>query len=81
MRQKALTTANGSDLHHHNRTYRWRDWLKKNTTKTGQVVLPEVLEWSGVAVIKEAYRIYKEKREDIQQDCLAQQTEMFTTGV
>ena len=25
------------------------DWLKKNTTKTGQVVLPEVLEWSGVA--------------------------------
>ena len=37
------------------------DWLKKNTTKTGQVVLPEVLEWSGVAVIKEAYRIYKER--------------------
>ena len=37
------------------------DWLKKNTTKTGQVVLPEALEWSGVAVIKEAYRIYKER--------------------
>lgn len=37
------------------------DWLKKNTTKTGQVVLPEALEWGGVAVIKEAYRIYKER--------------------
>ena len=44
------------------------DWLKKNTTKTGQVVLPEVLEWSGVVV-------------QLVQDCLAQQTEMFTTGV
>ena len=32
-----------------------------NATKTGQVVLPEALEWSGVAVIKEAYRIYKER--------------------
>ena len=37
------------------------DWLKKNTTKTGQVVLPEALEWGGIAVIKEAYRIYKER--------------------
>ena len=37
------------------------DWLKKNTTTTGQVVLPEALEWGGVAVIKEAYRIYKER--------------------
>lgn len=37
------------------------DWLKKNTAKTGQVVLPEALEWGGVAVIKEAYRIYKER--------------------
>ena len=36
------------------------DWLKKSTTKTGQVVLPEALKWGGVAVIKEAYRIYKE---------------------
>ncbi len=37
------------------------DWLKKSVTQTGQVVNPEALEWGGVAVIKEAYRIYKEK--------------------
>lgn len=37
------------------------DWLKKSTTQTGQVVDPECLEWGGVAVIKEAYRIYKER--------------------
>ena len=37
------------------------DWLKKSVSQTGQVVDPECLEWGGVAVIKEAYRIYKEK--------------------
>lgn len=38
------------------------DWLKKNTAAAGQVVLPESLEWSGVAVIKEAYRIFIERK-------------------
>ncbi len=37
------------------------DWLKKYVGQTGQVVDPECLEWAGVAVIKEAYRIYKER--------------------
>lgn len=37
------------------------DWLKKSSTKAGLVVDPEALEWAGVAVIKEAYRIYKER--------------------
>lgn len=34
------------------------DWLKKSTKG---IVDPECLEWAGVAVIKEAYRIYKER--------------------
>lgn len=37
------------------------DWLKKYTTETGMIVDPECLEWAGVAVMKEAYRIYKER--------------------
>lgn len=37
------------------------DWLKKYTSEVGQVVDPEALEWGGVAVIKEAYRIYQER--------------------
>lgn len=37
------------------------DWLKKYVNNTGMVVDPEALEWGGVAVIKEAYRIYKER--------------------
>lgn len=37
------------------------DWLKKSTAAEGYVIKPEALEWGGVAVIKEAYRIYKEK--------------------
>ncbi len=37
------------------------DWMKAYTAKIGQVVNPECLEWAGVAVIKEAYRIYKER--------------------
>lgn len=34
------------------------DWLKKSTKG---IVDPECMEWAGVAVIKEAYRIYKER--------------------
>ena len=37
------------------------DWLKKYSTQQGLVLMPEALEWGGVAVIKEAYRIYKER--------------------
>lgn len=37
------------------------DWMKRNTAQTGQIVDPECLEWAGVAVMKEAYRIYKER--------------------
>lgn len=37
------------------------DWLKKSGEKEGAVLDPEALEWGGVAVIKEAYRIYKER--------------------
>lgn len=37
------------------------DWLKKYVTKSGMVVDPEALEWGGVAVIKKAYQIYKER--------------------
>ena len=37
------------------------DWLKKYVNKTGMVVDPECLEWAGVAVIKEAYCIYKKR--------------------
>jgi len=37
------------------------DWLKKYVSLTGLVVKPECLEWAGIAVIKEAYRIYIER--------------------
>jgi len=37
------------------------DWMKQFTNETGLVVNPECLEWAGVAVMKEAYRIYKER--------------------
>ncbi len=37
------------------------DWIKKYVNETGLIVDPECLEWGGVAVIKEAYRIYQEK--------------------
>lgn len=37
------------------------DWMKEYVNQTGMVVEPECLEWAGVAVIKEAYRIYKER--------------------
>jgi len=37
------------------------DWLKKYVNETGMIVDPEALEWAGVAVFKEAYRIYKKR--------------------
>lgn len=37
------------------------DWMKAYVNQTGMIVEPECLEWAGVAVIKEAYRIYKER--------------------
>lgn len=37
------------------------DWMKKSCETAGTAVIPEALEWAGVAVIKEAYRIYKER--------------------
>ncbi len=37
------------------------DWLKERVKETGQIVEPECLEWGGVAVIKRAYRIYRER--------------------
>lgn len=37
------------------------DWMKEYVNQTGMIVDPECLEWAGVAVIKEAYRIYKER--------------------
>jgi len=37
------------------------DWVKACVNKTGDVIKPEALEWAGVAVIKEAYRIFKER--------------------
>lgn len=37
------------------------DWLKQYVTDSGMLVSPECLEWAGVAVMKEAYRIYKER--------------------
>ncbi len=37
------------------------DWLKKYIDEMDRLVNPECLEWAGVAVMKEAYRIYKER--------------------
>lgn len=37
------------------------DWMKRYVTETGMVVEPECLEWAGIAVMKEAYRIYQER--------------------
>ena len=37
------------------------DWLKKQVNQMGIAVMPECLEWAGVAVIKEAYRIYRQR--------------------
>ncbi len=37
------------------------DWLKEAVKRDNVIVDPEILEWAGVAVIKEADRIYKER--------------------
>ena len=37
------------------------DWLKVVANKEDVIVDPEYLEWAGVAVMKNAYRIYKER--------------------
>jgi len=37
------------------------DWLKVVANKEDIIVDPEYLEWAGVAVMKNAYRIYKER--------------------
>ncbi len=37
------------------------DWLKKYVNDSDILVEPECLEWAGIAVIKEAYRIYKKR--------------------
>ena len=37
------------------------DWLKVVTDKDDVIVDPEYLEWAGVAVMKNAYRIYRER--------------------
>ncbi len=37
------------------------DWLKKYTNDNDILVDPECLEWAGLAVMKEAYRIYKQR--------------------
>lgn len=37
------------------------DWLKKSVAKEGLAVVPDALEWAGVAVFKNAYKIYKER--------------------
>ncbi len=37
------------------------DWLKASCTANNLAIKPEAAEWAGVAVIKEAYRIYNEK--------------------
>lgn len=37
------------------------DWVKEYVKQNDLVVDPEILEWCGVAVIKEAYRIYQQR--------------------
>lgn len=37
------------------------DWLKVVAEKKGIIVDPRVLDWAGVAVMKKAYRIYRER--------------------
>ncbi len=37
------------------------DWVKEYVKRENLVLDPECLEWAGVAVIKEAYRIYQER--------------------
>lgn len=37
------------------------DWLKETIKQTAAVNHPEALEWAGVAVMKKAYKIYRER--------------------
>lgn len=37
------------------------DYLKKDCASKGMLIEPEILEWAGVAVVKNAYKIYKER--------------------
>jgi transaldolase len=37
------------------------DWLKVITEKKGLIVDPRILDWAGVAVMKKAYRLYRER--------------------
>lgn len=37
------------------------DWLKAVTEKENIIADPEIVDWAGVAVMKKAYRIYKER--------------------
>lgn len=37
------------------------DWMKESCNQTGLLVRPECLEWAGIAVIKRAYGIYRER--------------------
>ena len=37
------------------------DYLKKDCAAKGKLIEPEILEWAGVAVVKNAYKIYKER--------------------
>lgn len=37
------------------------DWMKKAVKANESIIDPECLEWAGVAVIKEAYRIYNKR--------------------
>ncbi len=37
------------------------DWMRKYVNDSDILVNPECLEWAGIAVIKEAYRIYRER--------------------
>ncbi len=37
------------------------DWCKKYVSREGLITDPECLEWAGIAVLKEAYRIYQER--------------------
>ena len=37
------------------------DWLKKHVSKESIAVMPEALDWAGIAVFKKAYKIFNER--------------------
>ena len=55
------------------------DWLKKTQQRPDRLFFRKFLS-GAVLQLSKKHTVFT-KREDIQQDCLAQQTEMFTTGV